>query len=45
MKECPLCGKPAEVLTGRWYQYDNGEQFIQWVCDRCVALHDELVAR
>lgn len=27
----------------RWYQYDNGEQFIGDVCEKCTKLHDKLI--
>jgi hypothetical protein len=27
MKNCMMCEKPSANLVGRWYQYDNGEQF------------------
>jgi hypothetical protein len=45
MNECPMCGKEAKRLVGRWYQYDNGEQFIAWVCTACADLHANLVSK
>lgn len=39
MSDCPMCGKPAKHLLGRWYQYDNGQQELVFVCKRCVEAH------
>jgi hypothetical protein len=43
MNDCPMCGRQAKRLVGRWFRYDNGEQFIEWVCTRCADLHASLV--
>jgi hypothetical protein len=43
MNDCPMCGRTAKTLVGRWYQYDNGERFITWVCTSCADLHASLV--
>jgi hypothetical protein len=39
---CNMCGKAAKELSKRWYQYDNGEQFVAYVCKACVQLHFKL---
>ncbi len=39
---CELCGK-FEATTRRWYQYDNGEQFIANICYKCSELHSQLL--
>jgi hypothetical protein len=44
-KNCPMCGKPSNHLIARWYQYDNDEQFIAWVCKKCVDTHDKVVVK
>jgi hypothetical protein len=43
MNDCLMCGRQAKRLVGRWFKYDNGEQFIEWVCTRCADLHASLV--
>jgi hypothetical protein len=43
MNDCPMCGRTTKTLVGRWYQYDNGEQMITWVCIPCADLHASLV--
>jgi hypothetical protein len=40
---CQLCGKKDLKMFRRWYQYDNGEQFIGDVCEKCTKLHDKLI--
>lgn len=45
MKDCLMCGRQTKRLVGRWYQYDNGERFLAWVCTRCADLHAELIKR
>jgi hypothetical protein len=45
MKDCPMCGRATKTLVGRWYQYDNGERFITWVCTPCADLHANLVGK
>lgn len=45
MNTCRMCGRLTNNLQNRWYQYDNGEQFIASVCPSCVALHDKLVTK
>ena len=43
---CDMCGKEApNKISNRWYQYDNGEQFIARVCPKCAALHNQLVKK
>ena len=42
---CPMCGKYALKTVKRYYQYDNGEMFINWVCEKCSDLHAELLIR
>ena len=42
---CPMCGKNAVKTVKRFYQYDNGEQFVNWVCDKCSNLHTELLTK
>lgn len=44
-KDCVMCGKKSQRLVGRWYQYANGEQFLEYVCARCAELHTKLVNR
>lgn len=41
MSDCPMCGKPAKHLLGRWYQYDNGQQELVFVCKTCVEGHSQ----
>jgi hypothetical protein len=36
-----MCGKKDLEMTRRWYTYDNGEQFIGDVCQKCAKLHDK----
>ena len=43
MNECPMCGRDASRLVARWYQYDNGQQFVSWVCMACADQHARLV--
>ena len=43
MNECPMCGKNSNRFVGRWYQYDNGEQFLSWVCTACADQHAKFV--
>lgn len=45
MQDCPMCGRESKHLVGRWYQYDNGEQFIEWVCTRCADAHAKAVKK
>lgn len=40
---CKMCGHVTFNLVQRWYQYDNGEQFIASVCPPCAKIHDRLV--
>ncbi len=44
-KDCVMCGKKSQCLVGRWYQYANGEQFLEYVCARCAELHTKLINR
>ena len=46
MANCEMCGwieENLENLKGRWYVYDNGEQFIATVCMNCQSTHKRLV--
>ena len=43
MNDCPMCGRLTKTLVGRWFQYDNGEQALTWVCIPCADLHANLV--
>ena len=43
MNDCLMCGRQAKRLVGRWYQYDNGEQNLVWVCTACADLHARLI--
>jgi len=43
MKTCEMCGRDSNKLQNRWYQYDNGQQFIASVCSCCADLHSKLV--
>ena len=43
-KHCPMCGTKDQPLTVRSYQYDNGQQYLAWVCPDCVDLHDRVTA-
>lgn len=39
-----MCGKkPAQQY--KWYVYDNGEQFLEKVCNKCAEIHDKLLAK
>lgn len=40
---CPMCGGQAEKLIGKWYRYDNGQQFLEFVCKQCVMIHNQLL--
>lgn len=42
---CPMCGRDSKYLVNRWYQYDNGQRFIAYVCKKCAKLHDKLQAQ
>jgi hypothetical protein len=44
-RDCVMCGKRSQSLVGRWYKYDNGEQFLEYVCAKCADLHAKLVNR
>jgi hypothetical protein len=41
MDKCLMCGTLG-WLTYKWYQYDNGEQFLERVCVKCAKLHNKL---
>jgi DNA-directed RNA polymerase subunit RPC12/RpoP len=41
--DCIMCGSKNQRLVGRWYKYDNGEQFLEYVCAKCADLHAKLV--
>lgn len=43
MSNCQMCGREGITFTGRWYRYDNGEQFLALVCSGCADLHSKLV--
>lgn len=43
MNNCEMCGRKGFNMFGRWYQYDNGEQFIAQVCSSCADLHEKLI--
>jgi hypothetical protein len=45
LTDCPMCGNPAKRLVGRWYQYDNGEQELTFVCTACADRHAEATKR
>ena len=40
--DCPLCGKQAQHLKIKWYEYDNGEQFRASVCATCADIHHSI---
>jgi hypothetical protein len=42
---CPMCGRTAKRLVGRWYKYDNGQEFIEWVCTNCADTHAQLIKK
>ena len=42
---CNMCGKSAKALVKRWYQYDNGQTFVSFVCEPCSDLHASLVIK
>lgn len=42
MSDCPMCGRKSDNLQNRWYQYDNSQRFIAYVCKKCAELHDKL---
>jgi hypothetical protein len=43
VKDCVMCGKNTKRLIGRWFQYDNGEQFLEYVCTKCAEFHTRLL--
>lgn len=40
---CPMCGKATIKTFRHYYQYDNGEMFVNWVCKKCSDLHSQLL--
>jgi hypothetical protein len=40
-----MCGKSAKAFVKRWYQYDNGETFISWVCKPCSDIHASMLSK
>lgn len=44
-RTCPMCGGQAKNLIGKWYRYDNGQQFLEFVCKECVITHNLLLER
>ena len=43
--KCGMCSKVAPRLVKRWYQYDNGQTFVTWVCESCSDLHASLIIK
>lgn len=44
MNTCEMCGFQGKfILYGKYYQYDNGEQFVAQVCGKCLWQHNQLV--
>jgi uncharacterized Zn finger protein len=43
MASCGICSKADKKLVKRWYQYDNGEQFVTYVCVNCADVHAQLL--
>jgi hypothetical protein len=43
--KCNMCGKTAKALVKRWFQYDSGQTFFEWVCEPCSDLHATLVIK
>lgn len=44
MATCQMCGQQStKVLNKRHYKYDNGETFVNWVCNKCSELHAKLL--
>jgi len=39
--KCPLCDQPANSLIARWFDYDTEDQYIAWVCKKCIDQHDK----
>ena len=42
---CNMCGKTAKALVERWYQYDNGQTFVAFVCEPCSDLHASMIMK
>jgi transcription elongation factor Elf1 len=42
-QNCGMCGHVTFSVTNRWYQYDNGEQFLAAVCPVCAGTHQQLL--
>lgn len=40
-----MCGKNANKLVEKCFQYDNGETFINWVCESCSDLHRQMLIK
>ena len=45
MNKCPMCGKDTNKTVKRYFQYDNGQTFINWVCESCSDLHRQMLVR
>jgi hypothetical protein len=43
MASCGICTQADKKLVKRWYQYDNGEQFVTYVCTKCAGVHEHLL--
>lgn len=45
MEKCPMCGKNTNKTVKRYFQYDNGQTFVNWVCESCSDLHRQMLIR
>lgn len=43
MNTCPMCGAEALKMIKRSYRYDSGQVFINYVCQKCSDLHNQLL--
>ena len=42
---CNMCGKTTKIVVKRWFRYDSGQTFVEWICEPCSDLHATLVIK
>jgi hypothetical protein len=45
MEKCAMCQKDTNKTVKRYFQYDNGQTFVNWVCESCSDLHRQMLIR
>jgi len=45
MEKCAMCQKDTSKTVKRYFQYDNGQTFVNWVCESCSDLHRQMLIR